>query len=334
MIFNNKLQGFVGNALKLDFQILNEDGSYYDLSDVVDASIKIYLESQGEDEIILEKNLTIDSETEESGLCGVLLDDTELTISAKVYKFILTFNFDTDDTRVLGFGELKLVGDDEERIQQIRKTYGLDYDNYVLSSAYTWAKNETRKNGFERVITVTNECKDNIKICSNVVDTNRDGVVDGSDFVVKQYMTNSPYTVEDITDNIDTIMLDHPDGFGLVTFDGVYPEEGFNKLMIEYYVACKPYEEIKPDVELLEEYYTLYRLFDILEPYKLQHGMSSKELNGVTLSFDQAGIEKVKQTLIYNIQTQKMKILPFTKCQYNNKGTGGLFKSVLINKGY
>jgi len=334
MIFNNKIQGFVGKALNLDFQILNEDGSYYDLNDVTDAFIQIYLDKPETNEIILEKDLIIPVETEDSGICSVTLDDTELNISSKTYKFILSFNFDTDDNRVLGFGELKIEGEDTERIQQIKRTYGLSYDNYVLSAAYTWAKNETLKNGFEKVVTSTTIRKDNIKICNNVVDANRDGTVNSSDFVVKQYMTSSPYTVEDITENIDSITLDHPDGFGIITFDDTYPQDGFQKLTIEYYRASKPYSEAKADIELLEDYYTLYRLFDILEPHKLQHGMSSKELNGVSLSFDQNGIEKVKENLSYNIQNQKLKVLPFTKCQYNNKGAGGLFKSVLISKGY
>ena len=334
MILNNKLQGFVGKSIKLDFQILNEDGTYYDLNDVDDAFIKIYSDGVGENDEIIQKEMDMPAETKDRGLCSVLIDNTEMDVSAQTYHFKLVFNFTADDSRVLGFGEFKIIGDDEERIQQIKKLYGLDYDYYTLSSALNWARDQTKNNAFENVITEKGSISDNIKICSYVVDVTNDGVVDVNDFKVLQYTTNSPYNSEDITSNIVSIQLDNPNGFGVITFDGEYPEPNFNKLKIEYCRASKPYNMVKQDIMLLEEYYVLYRLFDVLEPHKLQHGMTSKSLNGVNIDFNQESVTQIMTKLKTKIQNQKLKIYPFTKCEFNTHGKGGLTRSVLIPKSY
>jgi hypothetical protein len=312
------------------FTCLDMNGKIINLT-ALSGSFKIYKSvPQGDDELILTKTPTVTSATE--GKCKVNLTDADLTIDCLDYNYILTFTFGTGDNRVLFSGDFIIHGDDKDnRIKQIKESYGLNFDNYIMTDALTYARKELN-NSFENVKNDVNSKSTTVKICHNVMDSNFDSVVDENDFTIFQYMRQSPYTVEDLSSHIESVSLTNP-MVAYITLDDEYPDTNYT-LRVEYKIGSKSHAELKPFIDKLEEWYVFKYLFENLDIYKLQHGMTSKDINGVNVTYDLNGITEFQKKIQNQIAYYKLKILPFTKCQYNNVGVGGLFSNVLIPKSY
>lgn len=221
----------------------------------------------------------------------------------------------------------------KERIIQIKERYGLNFSQIVLENAYEWAKKEAKKQSLEKVETFISAKIESTKLCNGIVSLSGKDEIEASDFELVQFQTSSPYATENITEHISSLNLNNPNGFSIINLDDTYPKDPYQKIQLIYYRASRPWPEIKSDFLLLEERLLIWRLFDTLEVYKLQHGLTNKSLNGVSLDFNQQGIREYKQQLMNDIQNLRLKILPFSKCQYNS-GKGGLIHSVLIPKSY
>ena len=325
------LTAFKGKGKKFIFTIYDNDGNFVNLAGKV-GKINIFLETPNvEDNILLTKNLTNVDNLE--GTASVEFNDTEMNLNAYQYKYNITYKYATDNDRVLQDGDFIITGDDvNNRIKQIKTTYGLNYEHYILKKALEYARKEVSKNGYQSVKTDTGAKKAQHKICKNVMDINNDGIVNEDDFNVYQYMKTSPYTVEDLNAHITSINLDNPT-ISFITLDADYPSDGYT-LRIEYYIGSSNKDDIQSYIDKLEVWYVLQYLFENLEPFKLQHDMSTKDINGISVTFDQQGIRDFQKQIDNKLMYYKMKVLPFSKCEYNNAGTGGLFGNVLIPKSY
>ena len=325
------IQATKDKTKKIEFVCLEDDGSIIDLTGLSGNINIIKQEPDDSDMTIVTKAATLTTPSE--GKCEVVLDDSDMNIEVNQYIYRLEFTFNPGDTRVLFTGDFIVLGDDEnDRIEQVKQKYGLSYNYYILKEALSFAQKEVNKTAFENVIQDTRHKNTEIEICHNVMDTNFDGVIDANDINIFQYLTQSPYTVEDLNGNISSITLDNPYK-AFVTMDTEYPDDNY-VLRVEYKRGNKEHTEIAEYIDKLEEWYIIKYLFENLDVYKLQHGMTSKNINGIDVTFDTQGITDFQKKIQQHISYYIMKTLPYAKCRFNNKGSGGLLKSVLVSKSY
>ena len=320
-----------GKGKEILFTCLDNNGVIIDLTGLTGSLNVVRENPEVVDTAILTKSLVLVSADE--GKCKVTLTDSDTTIDANQYIYYLTVTFDTGENRVLYSGDFIVNGDDlDNRIKQIKKVYGLSYEYYVMKEALDYARVEVKNNAFENVINDITSNSATIKICHNVMDNNFDGSIDENDFNVFQYMKATPYTVEDLNAHIVSISQDNP-SVAILTLDAAYPDSGY-VLRAEYNVGSDSQANLQKYINKLEEWYVIKYLFENLDVYKLQHGMTTKDINGISIVYDQEGISTFQKKIIDNITYYLMKTKPFNKCKYNNKGTGGLIRSILIPKSY
>ena len=321
---NTMITAYVTKAKELEF-IIYKDAQLIDLTGLT-GTIRVYLDipgSNGSD--VISKALTIPAQTGTAeGTCSVVFDDDDTDITAAVYNYQLIFVYDTDDNRVLQAGTINLVGDDEDRVSQIKQKYGFSFDNYTLNDALNYARSQLLNIGYqyiEKTIsgTDTNDC---FLIENYVMDKDFSGVVDVDDLVLFEYMNESPYTINDLTANISSVTFNHPKGYTIVEMDGTYPSSSSYKMEIQYYKGLQTYSYLFNDIKFLEELLMIYHLFDVLPIYKLQHGIKKREINGIKVEFNDEAIYTLKKDLRTKINYQIGKI----------RSLGG--KAVYINKDY
>lgn len=313
---------YAGKTSILEFNIIDDNAQPIDLTSVVSSTFQVINDIPEENSAaIITKSLTVSDAAR--GLVTVTLDNTETDIDVGRYTFNLIFNFDTDDDRILGVGQLIVKGDDTNRLAQIKTLYGLSFDDYILNEALTYSHTEMIKNAFysQKIENVKTDNNNMIAIANYVMDSDLDGTVDKTDITIYEYTTTPPLVKTDLADNISSVTFDYPDGKTHITMDDSYPSAN-NRLVVEYKQGSSKYDDLRSDIRKLEETYVLYYLFSVLEPYKLQQGMTEKTLNGVTLRYDKDSIDKLKRDLFSRIKTYQFKIQPLK------------LNSVLINKGY
>ena len=320
-----------GKGKELLFTCLDDDGEIIDLTSTTSV-LKVVLDNpEIENTTLICKSATLLCAT--SGTCKVNLSNDDTNIDSFQYTYNLITNFGADDDRVLFEGDFIVHGDDiDNRIKQIKTKYGLNYDYYIMKEALDYARVETLANGFENVINEKTSKSNIIKICRYIADANFDKSIDENEFKITQFMKNPPYTVEDITSHIISVNLDNPH-ITFIEMDAEYPSEGY-VLRVEYKLGRKPFSEIKPFIDKLEEWYVIKYLFENLEPHKLQHGMTSKNINGIDVTYDAQGISDFQKKILNNITYYIMKCVPMNTCPFNNKGNSSIIGSVLIPKSY
>jgi len=315
------------------FVLLDKNGNRYNLVDAVSATFIITnITPKNEDLIVLEKPMFfVDRNT---GVVKVKIDNNDTNLDPESYLYSIIVSFGADDDRLLEEGLFVVYSDDiDTRLEQIKKKYGLNFSQYVLEEALRIGQAAVLNNAHEFVQNDTKGSpKTEILIDSTVADWNHDGVVDEADFNVYQYLPTSPYTVENLNSQIDSVDLDNPRQARLI-LKAPFPDNGYI-LRVEYYNARRPYDKSTNTLDVLEEKYMLLHLFENLEPYKLQHGMSSKDINGLKIDFDQNAISTYRASLKTQIASRRLRVVPFSKSKYNNAGKGGIMKSVQLSKMY
>jgi len=319
MIRNINIQIFKNTRKDLSFYIYDNSGELVDITGWT-GRIRVYLQTPGEaDTNILNKSLTIS--TTVKGLCTVTLDEDDTDIDEYVYTYVLEFDTGSGEYENYGFGILEIVGDDDSRISQIKLKYGLDYDYYVMKEALNDARKKVLNYALINEENIYSSKDTEFKLENYTMDSTFSYDLDNSDISVIQYQTESPYNEEDLSSEISSIKFNHPSGYTIVTLNNEYPEDTY-KLKISYYRGAKTYSDIIENIRLLEEYYTIYYLFSNLPIYKLQRGLSSRTINGITVDFDQQGVKDVLEQLQRMINREIIQVKPFKS------------QSVLISKEY
>lgn len=317
-------QVYAGKSAELNFTV-RQNSQLVDLTGLT-GELKVFLDVPGEnDPYIIVKSLTIPTQEDEAlGTCSCVLTSAETEQFSEVYKYYLVFNYGTDDDRVLQEGSLRIIGDDEDRINQIKKKYSLNFDYYSMREAFNYAQSQILNVGYEfidkRVDTLdTNNC---FLIENYVMDKNFDEVINKDDVYVYEFQKHTPFNINNLSDHIESITFNHPGGKTIVKMDDKYPSDSSYTLQIQYYRGLKDFSYVYNDVKYLEELFTLYHLFDMLPIYKLQHGITKRDLNGVKIEFNHEAINVLKEDLRQRILYQISKIRSLS------------IKPVMINKDY
>ena len=319
-------------ARTIQFVLTDDESNRYNLVDANNVTfIVTEINPKEADVVKIEKLMSIIDRN--TGLVQVSLLNTDTALDVDTYEYSISINFGADDNRIVDQGLFAIYEDDfTSRIEQIKAKYGLSFNMSMLKEEYRIARNNVKNNILENVKYDIKQKLTIIPINTTIVDSNDDNVVDESDVDVYQYLNTSPYTVEDLNSHVVSVNTDNPRQ-ATITLDGEYPDNGYT-LRVEYLNSRRNQTESAELVDRLEEKYMLLRLYEDLEPYKLQHGMTTKDINGLNITYDQAAIQEMKKALKLQIVNLKLKIAPLTKSQYNNAGAGGLMKSVTLSKGY
>ena len=311
---------YKGKSQILNFVIKDRYDEIIDLGSAT-GKIKVFLQKPGQNDVfVIEKTLTIDSVLK--GEVSITLDDNDTDISVADYKYLLEFSYGADDNRVLGEGKFTISGDDIVRINQIKTKYGLEYDEYSMLAAISWSHKQMKNNAFIAEEKDFKSKKDEFIIENYVMDNNFDNIVNKDDIDIIEFMSKTPYTVKDLKANISNIIFNHPSGNTIIQMDNKYPSGDGYAVRISYHRAVESHEKAIENIKRVEELYVIYHLFDILEPYKLQKGLPSRTINGVSIDFDRDGVDLFKKKLFMEINNEIMKFRPFKA------------RSVLMNKGY
>jgi hypothetical protein len=171
----------------------------------------------------------------------------------------------------------------------INKT-GINLEISDIEPALVLAASTIKRTAFIKKSYMFSQPSDKFKIDVPVADVTFDGVVDKDDidvFLHDPYNYVSPDT--DLSENI----LSFNAKYGYVVLDEVYPEYP-KVLVIESYQARYDPDIMKDYLERLNILIATQQLFNTIPFAKLQEGISSWTLNGVTVAFDLNSMMQIK----------------------------------------
>lgn len=302
-----------------DFEVKNVDGTAFDLTGTTGV-LEVFLDKEGINAAnVISKAITLTEANK--GTCTVTLDDTDTTIDTHVYKYRLKFTAGANNY-IFGDGIFDIIGDDNSRVSEIKSTYGLAYEYYIMEKALIYARREIKDKGFIETVKEFSQSNTVFLLDNYMADSNFDELLDSNDIKLTEYQTNTPYGVNDLSANISSVVTDHPNGKIIVTLDTALPSATDFTLRFEYFRIAESYTKMKSSIKNLEELFVIQYLFNRLEPYKLQHGMTNKTLNGVTIEFNQAAIRDYLNGIKKQINSEIIRLKPWSNV------------SVGISKGY
>ena len=68
-------------------------------------------------------------------------------------------------------------------------------------------------------------------------------------------------------------------------------------MKITYSRILDKYSVLKPTIYLIQEKFFIQYIFNAMEPYKLQQGMTTKTINGIDITYDQSAIREFQKKL-------------------------------------
>ena len=314
---------------KITWYLKDDYGQPLNINDYDSALFEMFLEITGEnDSDIISKTAVIEDAAD--GVVSVTLTDSETDITPAIYTYYLKL-VDGSNDYVVSKGSVEIIGDDTDTINKIKTKYGLNYTYNVLRDAVNYAKKRLLHDTLleEDIHNLHTDNNNIIEVSNYVTDSNFDGVVDENDITIKEYQNNSPYSINDLSSNVSSVNFDHPSGKTIIEMDGKYPTTGYT-LQVKYYRISKKYEDALPVIDRIRDYYIFIYLFENLEIYKLQEGLSSKSINGVTIDFDKQSINEIISKFYRNIIVEKTNITPLE----THRGNGHGMYNIKIGKGY
>jgi len=226
---------------------------------------------------------------ESAGTYTATLTDNQTKVDLGEY----TYSADFVAAGNVESGIAYMIDNEEKRIAAIKKKYGLVFDNDMMTSAFTNAKKSTTEFLFNK-----NDRKyftDNtlIEIENYVADNLNYGFVCKDNIRVYEYTVTPPYTLTELNDNISSIVFDYPNGNTIITMDSDYPSSSCD-MKVEYYKIAEKFSEVYDKIKYVQELQTYLYLLDHTEINKLQLGFTTKEINGISFTFDKDSIDDLK----------------------------------------
>jgi len=168
---------------------------------------------------------------------------------------------------------------------------GTDNINLALDMAF----DKIRQTLFVKKVYEFTSQDERFKIETPLADYNGDNSIDKNDINIYE-LDETDYTETDRNLNI----LSFNPKYGYIIMDALYPTDN-RKLIIESYVSRFENEQMQPYLKRLMVLLASEYLFNTIPISKLQEGISSWSLNGVSVSFDQNSIDTIKEQITKEI---------------------------------
>lgn len=160
-----------------------------------------------------------------------------------------------------------------------------------ITSALNIAFDKIRQSLFVKKTYEFTTPDDKFKIETPIADYNGDNSIDEDDINIFE-LDESDYTETDRNAKILTFR----EKYGYIIMDALYPTYN-RKLIIEGYIARFDNDEMQPYLKRLMILFASEYLFNTIPFNKLQEGISSWNLNGVSVTFDQSSINTIKEEI-------------------------------------
>ena len=212
--------------------------------------------------------------------------DEDLGIYSYICDFSVAGEVDT--------GTVYLIENETKRIDEIKQTYGLVFDISMMTKAFRNAKKKLIDYYYADGSDIIYSTYENsIEIDNYVADNKNYGFVCNDSIRVYEFTTTPPFTLTELNNNIDNIQFNYPTGKTIVTMDGEYPTDE-KSLKIEYKKTIEDFSNVYDTVKYVQELLTYLYLLDHVEINKLQLGFTTKEINGVSFTYDKESIDDLK----------------------------------------
>ncbi len=178
-------------------------------------------------------------------------------------------------------------------VVDFKSSTGIALDDNIIEEALKNAAQTIKTTIFlKKVYTIANPTKE-IKIDTPVADYSFDGTITKDDFLIYEFDDKDYITPEtDIKSEVATFVPK----YGYITLSDYYPT-GSKKLVIEAYTARFENDDMIPHLKRLNILIACDYLFTNVPIEKLQNGISSWSLNGVSVSFDLNSFNSIRESI-------------------------------------
>lgn len=185
----------------------------------------------------------------------------------------------------------------------------ITFDATLIDSALSYAKNEIKRTFFSKKVYLSNASNTTHYLIANstqtpylnyyIADITGDLTVDKND--LNAYELSTTLTETDRNSTISSLNSK----YGVLVFSTALPTST-NQLRVEYYAMKYEMSVMSEPLKRLSKLYAIKWLFENVPFEKLQKGISSWTLNGVTVSFDLDAMKKVSEDINKQIYTLHM----------------------------
>ena len=190
-------------------------------------------------------------------------------------------------------------------VEDFKDNTGIELEDDIIETGLKTTAKEIQRKLFIKRNFETQQQDTKYILFTPVADRNMDGQVDASDLDV--YEVDSEYKETDIHQYIDVFRPK----YGFLKFSTTVPITNGNKLRFEYKTAIAPNEELFPQMQDLNTMMAVNYLFRRVPFSKLQEGISSWTLNGVTVNFDEAVMKAVRDSNDETIKQMMRDLTPY-----------------------
>jgi len=215
---------------------------------------------------------------------------------------------------------------DIDRINEIKDEFHLNFLNNDMEIALQWARKQIKETAYQEDKRFYHTDGNNQILIDNHVANQRfdfdpDYDLTQADIEILESQHSFPYATTDLQANISSVVFDHPMGKTIITMDQKYPTSTY-KLQVTYYRLLEEWSKAVDTVKRIESLYVVYYLFENLDVYKLQRGITTRSINGINIAYDKQSMDIFKTQLYNQIYNEIMLIKPFE------------LENITINKGY
>jgi len=185
------------------------------------------------------------------------------------------------------------VLDDTTRVLEIKTKYDFIYNDTIMIDALNYSRKRLLETIFLPDEIKSTTVKEYYELKQYIADVNFDKLIDIDDINITTYMSEPPFTVNNVpVTNIQSFLPGHPNGKSYLTFKPEFVIPSNHTLSIQYKYMIEDFSKLDLLVKEIEELYVIIYLFRTLSPFKLQQGMTTKQINGIDIVFDKQSVDE------------------------------------------
>jgi len=184
-------------------------------------------------------------------------------------------------------------------VLDFKNATGIALDDHNIETALVATAQKIKHLVFYKKSYTFTQPDDKFKLEGHIADYDCDGEITVDDFNIYEFDKDDYVTPE--TDRKSNVVTFVPK-YGMITMDDSYPKDN-KKLIIDFMIARFDNEVMKPYLRRLNTLMACDSLFTNIPIKYLQDGISSWNLNGVSVTFDSNSLVEIKESLKQEMNT-------------------------------